>query len=304
MKIATPEMSWPFQPVSQISTVRMHVCKWLLAVMMLVFAASAQAQTLPLKNTTDLYNADPSKGISSSDGSAVLCKEKSSFTLNASTKTDDGTVSYTSWTWDEVDANGNPTTLSSNATPNNEKLSVINAVPGWHTYRVIASAGTAGCPADPVLYTVYVLPDLSITSSIDDNTPSLSYCAASGAPTDAGKKIILNTSVSFATTPNKIQGLKDYAVTDFDLTYTWYKQEVGSTGAPVQIPSVTTSSYTIADAADNSATTEKKYNYSVKVAYTMKACADYTATTQYKGTAAQVNVTPKPSAPKISITVQ
>ncbi|MBO9733007.1 MAG: hypothetical protein J7623_30475 [Chitinophaga sp.] len=272
----------------------------LLMVLMAMSTTQVNAQTIKLPSDLSVGN-DPKQGTSTSTGSTLFCAAASGFTLKSTTADNSVTpaVNYTSWAWSELDPAGTAGALpAGTATATNEKLVVTSATPGWHTYQVIASTGTAGCPADPVLFTVFVLPDLSITSSIDPSTPSLTYCAASGAPTGANA-ITLKSAVSFATALRTITGLRSLAVTNFDLTYVWTKEDL-ATGTKTTV-GTNAATYTVDDAASSTGGAEKKYKYSVQVAYTMKTCGTYTATTQYNSTDATITVTPKPGAPTITI---
>ncbi|NLR62081.1 hypothetical protein HGH93_28575 [Chitinophaga polysaccharea] len=304
MKIATLGRPRSFYPVLLIPVIRGNMFKLALAALALLFALSAHAQTIPVKTPADLsVGDDPTKGTSTSTGTTLFCVDQSGFTLTSSTAdpTSSPSVNYTSWLWEEIDASGNAGALPATATPTNEKLVVTSATPGWHTYQVTAATGTASCPADPVIFTVFVLPNLTVTSAVDQtNTPSLTYCAASGAPTNPTKQINLTSTVGFNGSLNSVPGLKQFQISDFDLTYKWFKQEVGSSNPAVQV--ATTANYTVTDPAVTSAGTEKTYKYSVTVAYTVKSCnTTYSATTQSSGVDAVITVTPKPGKPVITI---
>ena len=301
MKIATFGMRRPFHPGLLIPVIRTRIFTCFLAVLFAICTLHVSAQTgTKVKTPADLsIGDDPKKGTSTSTGTTLFCSASSGFTLKSSTKDPSNpTVSYTSWAWQELDETGVAAALPGTAVPTNEKLVVSSASPGWHTYQVVASTGTAGCPADPVIFTVFVLPDLTITSVVDPaNSPDLTYCAANGAPTGT-KAINLKSDVKFATTLRTIPGLKAYTIDDFDLTYTWSKEEVG--GAKVTV-GTNAAGYTITDPAVTAAGTEKQFKYSVQVAYTVKSCGTYTATSQFSGTDAIITVTPKPGTPVITI---
>lgn len=304
MKIATLGMRRPFHPVLLIPVLRYPAFKWILAVFLLCSCIGVQAQTTKIKAAAELsVSNDPAQGTSTSTGTTLFCKEESGFKLTSSatdpTVTTGPAVPYTSWLWQEIDGNGDPVALPSTATAVKEVLTVASATPGWHTYQVIASTGASECPADAVIFTVYVLPDLTITSAVDPSSPELKYCAANGAPTGTNA-IKLTSTVAFATTPNKVKGLRDLTLNDFDLTYTWSKEEVGVTGSKVDVGN--TADYTITEAAvTTTGGADRKFTYSVKVTYTMKACGDYVATTQSGTNPAVITVTPKPGKPVITI---
>ncbi|NLU96424.1 hypothetical protein [Chitinophaga sp. Ak27] len=309
MKIATLGRPRSFYPVLLIPVIRGNMFKLALAALALLFALSAHAQTIPVKTPADLsVGDDPTKGTSTSTGTTLFCVDQSGFTLTSSTAdpTSSPSVNYTSWLWQEIDASGNAGALPATATPTNEKLVVTSATPGWHTYQVTAATGTASCPADPVIFTVFVLPNLTVTSAVDQtNTPSLTYCAASGAPTDPTKQINLTSTVGFNGSLNSVPGLKQFQISDFDLSYTWYRQDVttASPPPPTQVATTTTGNYTITDPPVTSAGTEKKYKYSVQVNYKVKTCGatPYSAITQSSGVDAVITVTPKPGKPVITI---
>lgn len=304
MKIATSGMHRLFHPVLMIPVLSHPAVKYLLGVFLVLCTIGVRAQTTTLiKTPADLSdNNDASKGTSTSTGTTLFCTDQSAFTLTSSLTdpTATGTpVPYTSWVWQEIDVNGNPGALPATAVPVNEKLNVASATPGWHTYQVTAATGASECPADPVIFTVYVLPNLTIAAEVDPaNNPNLTYCAANGAPTGP-KAINLKSTVTFTTPPRKITGLKDYAISDFELKYVWSKQEVGVPASKTDVG--TGADYTIVEPAVSTPGTEKKYNYSVKVVYTVKACGDYTATAQSGGQPAVITVTPKPGQPVITI---
>lgn len=305
MKIATLGTRRSFYPVLLVPVIRGNMFKLALAVLLLLFALNASAQTIPVKTPADLsVGDDPTKGTSTSTGTTLFCVDQSGFTLTSSTTDPTSpTVNYTSWQWQEIDASGNAGALPATATPTNEKLVVSGATPGWHTYQVTASTGTANCPADPVIFTVFVLPNLTVTSAVDQaNSPSLTYCAANGAPTDPTKAINLTSTVAFNGNLNNLPGLKQFQISDFDLSYVWYRQDVSTASPPAPVQVATTANYTVTDPAVTSAGTEKKYKYSVKVAYTVKSCnTTYSAITQSSGTDAVITVTPKPGKPVITI---
>lgn len=305
MKIATLGMRRPFHPVLLIPVLRYPAFKWILAVFLLCSCIGVQAQTTKIKTAAELsVSNDPAQGTSTSTGTTLFCKEQSGFKLTSSatdpTVPTGGTpIPYTSWLWQEIDANGDPVALPSTATAVKEVLTVASATPGWHTYQVIASTGASECPADAVIFTVYVLPDLTITSAVDPSSPELKYCAANGAPTGTNA-IKLTSTVAFATAPNKVKGLRDLTLNDFDLTYTWSKEEVGVAGSKVDVG--TTADYTVTEAAvTTTGGADRKFTYSVKVTYTVKACGDYVATTQSGANPAVITVTPKPGKPVITI---
>lgn len=304
MKIATFGMRRPFHPVLMIPVLRHPAMKYLLAAFLLLCAIGVRAQTTTLIKTPAQLsdNDDPSKGTSTSTGTTLFCTDQSAFRLTSSLTdpTATGTpVPYTSWKWEEIDENGTPGPLPATAVPDKEKLNVASATAGWHTYQVTAATGVSECPADPVIFTVYVLPNLTIKADVDPaNNPDLTYCAANGAPTGP-KAINLKSTVTFTTPPRKIAGLKDYAVSDFELKYVWSKEEVGVPASKTDVG--TGADYTIVEPAVTTAGVEKKYNYSVKVVYTVKSCGDYTAIAQSGGQNAVITVTPKPGKPVITI---
>lgn len=306
MKIATLSMRRSFYPVLLIPVIRGNMFKLALAALVLLVALNAHAQTIPVKTPADLsVGDDPTKGTSTSTGTTLFCVDQSSFTLTSSTSdpTSSPSVNYTSWLWQEIDASGNPGALPATATPTNEKLVVTSATPGWHTYQVTAATGTASCPADPVIFTVFVLPNLTVSSAVDQsNTPSLTYCAANGAPTGTTKQINLTSTVAFNGNLNSVPGLKQFQISDFDLSYVWYRQDVSTASPPPPVQVATGANYTVTDPATTAAGTEKKYKYSVTVAYTVKSCnTAFSAVTQSSGADAVITVTPKPGKPVITI---
>ncbi|MBC9934045.1 hypothetical protein [Chitinophaga qingshengii] len=298
MKIATFDIRRPYHPVSLTP-----VLKCVFAVLLLCTTISVQAQKI--KSPADLsVSDDPAKGTSTATGTTLFCKEQSGFKLTSSatdpTVTTGTPVPYTSWAWKEIDANGDPVDLPAGTfTAANEVLTVASATPGWHTYQVIASTGASECPADAVIFTVYVLPDLTVTSVVDPSTTSLKYCAANGAPTGTNA-IKMNSTVTFATAPRKVKGLRDLTVDDFELTYSWSKEEVGVTGSKTEVG--TDANYTVTEpAVTATGGADRKFTYSVKVTYKVKGCGDYAATTQSGSNPAVITVTPKPGKPVITI---
>lgn len=298
MKIATTEIRRPYHPVFPAP-----VFKWMFAVLLLCTTLTVHAQKI--KTPADLsVSDDPAKGTSTATGTTLFCKEQSGFKLTSSatdpTVTTGTPVPYTSWAWKEIDANGDPVDLPAGTfTAVNEVLTVSSATPGWHTYQVIASTGASECPADAVIFTVYVLPDLTVTSVVDPATTTLKYCAANGAPTGTNA-IKLNSTVAFGTTPRKVKGLKDLTIDDFELTYSWSKEEVGVAGSKTEVS--TDANYTVTEAAvTTTGGADRKFTYSVKVAYKVKACGNYEATTQSGTNPAVITVTPKPGKPVITI---
>lgn len=303
MKIVTFGMRRPFHPVLPIPVIRTGIFTCFMAALLMLCALHVSAQTpAKVKTPAELsVGDDPAKGTSTSTGTTLFCADQSGFTLKSSTTDPNSSlaVSYTNWAWQELDVSGNPAALPATATPNNEKLVVASATPGWHTYQVIASTGTAECPADPVIFTVYVLPNLTITAAVDPaNNPALTYCAANGAPTDPAKLIKMKSTVAFATTPRSLPGLKDYQLSDFEVKYTWTKIDV-TTNDKTTVG--TDADYTVADPASTTSGVEKKFKYTVQAVYSVKGCSDYIATTQFNGSDAIITVTPKPGKPVITI---
>lgn len=269
----------------------------LLAVIMLMSAWQLKAQVI--KTAADLV------GTSTQDGKTIICSESANFTLKSSTvDPTDNTTPYKTWTWSELGTDGTPGALPSNAIPSSEKLTVTGAVPGWHTYQVIASTGDANCPSEPVTFTVFVLPPLTVAAAIDQaNNLSLTYCAESGAPTDPAKLIKMDATAGFPSGGIRIiQGLRDLKVTDFELNYKWIRVNLAD-NSTTDVATNTTGTYTISDPASTTATEVKKYGYKVQVSYAVKStCAATEATVMKTGTTpAEITVTPKPGKPVITI---
>ncbi|RXK83557.1 hypothetical protein [Filimonas effusa] len=272
-----------------------------IAVFAVIFALQSQAQTISTPADLSKNSNDPTQGTSTSNGSTLFCAENTGFTLVSSTT--DGTTAYTGYSWEEKQADGSFGAVA-NRTPDAsqpEKLIISAATPGWHTYQVTAAVSAAACPADPVIFTVFVLPKLKLTSSANkSDANSLTYCAQNGAPTGSSNEIVFSATPSYDGTPNAFPTLPAPAVTDFALTYKWYKVE-GTTRT--LISGASGSSYTLVDPADASATTRKEYTFEVEVAYNVKTCATYgtTATQSGNTTTAVVVVVPKPNKPTITI---
>lgn len=284
---------------------------------LLMFAGQVKAQSIT--DVADLFKGgDALKGTSTS-GTTVFCSGSGAFTL-VSTKSTGASpdVLYTSWTWSELQADGSwSATIQSGAPvpsdPN--KLQVTNAEPGWHTYRVLAGVSAAGCLADPVLFTVYVIPPLGIDAKANKATDDeLTFCAENGAPGSATPQAITFTATpKFTTAPRAVPGsavsgggtatqLPALAIGDFKINYKWYKVEVGvgGTGTLVGTNNV---AYTIDDATTTGATAVKQYTYRVEATYALKDCGTQSTTALHSAgtTTATVTVTPKPAAPVITI---
>ena len=266
-----------------------------------ILALQSQAQTITTPADLSKNSNDPTQGTSTSDGTTLFCAEASSFTLLSSTT--DGTTSYTGYSWEEKQADGSFGAVANRTADaaNPHKLIIASATPGWHTYQVTAAVSAAACPADPVIFTVFVLPKLKLTASANKpDATSLTYCAQNGAPTGASNEIVFSATPSYDGTPNAFTSLPAPAVTDFALTYKWYKVE-GTTRT--LITGATGSSYTLVDAADATATTRREYTYEAEVAYNVKTCGTYGTTATQSGgtTTAVVVVVPKPNKPTITI---
>lgn len=280
--------------------------KWSLAGTFLLLALHAQAQTItpPIKAPEDLsVGNDPTKGTSTgSDGKTLFCAENANFTLVSSTMDANG-ARYITYDWKEMQSDGTFAAVP-NGTPdgtNPNKFLITNATPGWHTYQVTVSVSAAYCPADPVLFTVYVLPKLTITAqTTKPDANALTYCTQTGAPTGSNA-IVFNSTTAFETTPNAITGLPVLTVGDFELKYTWYKVDTIA-ATRTQVQTGTGTSYTVTDAA-NAAVAGAQYKYEVEVAYSAKSCSPYKATATLNDgiTTAVVLVTPKPGKPTITI---
>ncbi|WP_343703790.1 hypothetical protein [Chitinophaga sp.] len=283
---------------------------------LLMLAGQLQAQTI--NTPADLYKntGDPLQGTSTNDGNTIICANAAAFTL-VSTTADASSVPYTDWKWEELQTNGSwSTTIESGAAVTGEphKLRMTGATPGWHVYRVTAAVSTAGCLADPVLYTVFVLPALSVEAKANKATADeLTYCAENGAPTAAstGGAIRFTATPSFATALRAVPGstgagttttLPTLTIADFKINYAWYKVEDGGSATGTAVGS-NDDEYEVNDAATTGATTVKKYTYRLEADYAVKACdlKNVTAVLSGGSGTATITVTPKPGAPTITI---
>lgn len=265
----------------------------------ILLLSSWQLQAQVIKVPADLTQT------STQTGSSIFCSESANFTLKSSTvDPTDNTTPYKTWAWSEIGTDGTVGALLPGAVASNEKLAVTGAVPGWHTYQVVASTGDANCPADPVTFTVFVLPPLTVAAAIDQtNSPSLTYCAESGAPTDPTKAINMAATSTFPTAGIRIiSGLRDLKVTDFELNYKWIRVN-NDDNSTTDVATNTTGKYTITDPASTTATGIKKYSYKVQVSYAVKStCAATESTVMSSGTTpAVITITPKPGKPVITI---
>jgi hypothetical protein len=273
-----------------------------IAGMAILFALQSNAQTIHTAADLSKNSNDPTQGTSTSDGTTLFCAENTGFILT-STKKDPGGTDYTSYDWKEIQTDGSAGAVANGAPDpaNLNKLVITSATPGWHTYQVIASVGAAVCPADPVLFTVYVLPKLTITAkTTKPDAASVTFCAQTGAPTNTNA-IVFNSTSAFETTPQALLGLPTLAITDFELKYNWYK--VDNTSGTRTAVGTNSTSYTVDDPADATATAVKQYRYEVEVAYAAKTCGTYknTATLNDGTTTAVITITPKPGKPTITI---
>jgi hypothetical protein len=284
----------------------------------LLLAGQLRAQTIT--SFADLYknSGDPLQGTSTNTGNTVFCSGSAAFTLVSSLTVPSSTpaVPYSTWNWQELQADGTwSATIQSGAPVPGElhKLRMTDAEPGWHTYRVIAAVSAAGCLADPVLYTVYVLPPLAIEARANKATDeALTYCAENGAPASGTPEAIKFTATpSFSTQPRAVPGsggtgtvstLPALTAADFKINYQWYKVEVGVGGAGTAV-GADDDEYEVSEAATGSATTVKQYTYRVEANYQVKDCGLKNAVALHSaGTGtATVTVTPKPGAPVITI---
>lgn len=266
------------------------------------FNAAAQSITKPVKTPADLYvTADPTKGTSTNTGTTLFCAESAGFTLKSSTTDLVTGAAYSSYTWEEQQTNSTTFGSVTNGSATQESLTVTNASPGWHTYKVTVTVSGNACPPDPAYYNVYVLPKLTVTAvSNKPDAASHTYCAENGAPTDPASAITFTGTVAFETTPNALPNLENLTVSDFEIVYTWNKINVATSAATVV---GNTKDYTITEAATPGATTTTQYTYELTAAYQVKTCGTYkgTATLSGGGTTATVTVTPKPGKPTISI---
>ncbi len=277
---------------------------WLLAAGFLLFALNTMGQT---KFTTpaDLFKTgNYQQGTSTNDGSTLFCAETADFTLVSSTQDAANNLAYTGYKWEELNTDGSTYTLLPNGgTPH--RMSIDDAEPGWHVYRVTASVASAGCDADPSYFTVYVLPKLKVTPRVNKTeAEGVGYCSETGAPT-GGNAIVFTGTVAFDVTPRAITGLSLPAFTadNFALNYAWYKVSASNIRTAVGTDQ---DSHTLVDpAASGTATT---YTIQLDVKYTMTpkagACNAYNGTGLYSGVStatATVNVWKKADKPTITI---
>lgn len=273
-----------------------------IALFAVFLALQSQAQTINTAADLSKNSNDPTQGTSTNDGTTLFCAESSGFTLVSSTT--DGTTAYTAYDWKELQADGSYAAVANGApdATNANKLVITAATPGWHTYQVTASVSAAACPADPVIFTVFVLPKLKLAASANKpDATSLTYCAQTGAPQNSDA-IVFTATPAYDGTPNALPSLPAPAVNDFALVYKWYKVDV-SDNTRTLITGATGAAYTLVDPADPSATTKKEYRYEVEVAYAAKTCGLYASAATHSGgtTTAVVTVTPKPNKPTITI---
>jgi hypothetical protein len=273
-----------------------------IAGMAILFALQSNAQTIHTAADLSKNSNDPAQGTSTSDGTTLFCAENTGFTLTSTTQDAAGTA-YVSYNWQEIQTSGSAGAVANGAPDgtNPNKLVITAATPGWHTYQVVASVGAASCPADPVIFTVYVLPKLTITAkTTKPDASSVTFCAQTGAPTGVNA-ITFNSTPAFDVTPQALPGLPTLAVSDFELAYKWYK--VDNTSGTRTAVGTNTTSYTVDDPADATATAVKQYRYEVEVAYAAKTCGTYknTATLNDGTTTAVITITPKPGKPTITI---
>lgn len=281
-------------------------------VFLLMCAGKLQAQTVA--SFADLYKngGDPLQGTSTNDGKTVFCSGSATFTLVSSTSVPGSTpaVPYASWKWEEQQADGSWLTTIENGAPVAgalHKLTVTNGTAGWHTYRVTAAVSAAECLADPVLYTVYVIPPLSVEARANKASDNeLTYCAANGAPASGSAAAIKFTATpSFSTAPRAVpsgSALPALTVADFKINYQWYKVEVGAGGTGTAV-GTNDDEYELNEAATASATTVKQYTYRLEANYAIKDCGlkDVAVWHNTGSATATVTVTPKPAAPVITI---
>lgn len=262
--------------------------------------ANAQNITKPVKLPADLYvGGDYTKGTSTNTGSTLFCAENTGFTLKADLNDPVTGAAYTGYTWEEQQTASTSFGTVANGTATNEKLVISSATPGWHTYKVTATLAGNACPPEPNYFTVYVLPKLKVTA--ESNKPdaaSHTFCADAGAPADPATQIKFTGNVVFDGTPNSLPGLENLTPADFELTYTWTKNDGTNTTTAGN-----TKDYTVADAATTGASTTAHYTYELTAAYAVKACGTYKGTATLNGstTTATVTVTPKPGKPAITI---
>ncbi|WP_119081204.1 hypothetical protein [Chitinophaga alhagiae] len=281
---------------------------------LLMLAGNLQAQTIVAP--ADLYknSGDPLQGTSTNDGNTIICANAATFTL-VSTTADASSVPYTSWKWEEMQTDGSWSVSidGGGAVAGEEhKLRMTGAAPGWHVYRVTAAVSTAGCLADPVLYTVFVLPPLAVEAKANKATlDELTYCAENGAPTSAspGGTIKFTATPSITTALRAVPGstgggttLPTLALADFKINYKWFKVEDGGDPTGTEVGS-NDDEYEVNDAATSGATAVKKYTYRLEADYAVKACDTKNVTAVLSGGTgnAIITVTPKPGAPTITI---
>lgn len=283
----------------------------LCVVCLLLIAGNLRAQTIT--SFADLYknSGDPLQGTSTNTGSTVFCSGSAAFTL-VSTTASSGTpsVPYASWKWEELQTDGTWSTTVENGAPvagELHKLRVTSGTPGWHSYRVTAAVSAAECLADPVLFTVYVIPPLEVTARANKaNDNDLTYCAVNGAPAAGSPAAIKFTATpAFSTAPRAVpagSALPALTVNDFKINYQWYKVEVGVGGTGTAV-GINDDEYEVNDGATASATTVKQYTYRLEANYAIKDCGLKNATALHSAgtTTATVTVTPKPGAPVITI---
>ncbi|MGX5817246.1 hypothetical protein ACWKWU_03570 [Chitinophaga lutea] len=267
------------------------------ALVLFAFAANAQQIASP----ADLYSATYTAGTSTNTGSTLFCAGAASFTLVSSTA-DQSTppVSYTSYTWDEVALDGTtygaiPNSSVPAGSPN--KLTITDAAPGWHIYRVRADISTQGCTSDPTYFTVFVLPALTVTPRVNkaDNA-TLTFCAETTAPTGPDAITFSAGTVAFSGTIRKPANItfRDLTVADFDKTYEWFRVDASNNATPV----ATTQDYTVTGNVPAGV-----YTFRLDVKYAAKTTCGVSATSLLSSgsTTATLTVTPKPGQPTITI---
>lgn len=275
----------------------------------LLFAFQINAQTHPNFQSPISVPADLDVGTISSGETMVTTLSEAvlfynpvtsgpSITLNASL--DDGTGNtFTSYEWNSVLGDGTETLVTGTTTA---ILTASGLAPGYHKYRVYGLVdngdGTVTCQSDDYQDIIlFVLPELSVTTTANLNGNPAGYCVAE-IPTTPINLSVSGLSADYTANTN---GYVNPTAEDFTLNYKWYAVLDGGTANPIDL-ATTTNNYDVTITQPGTYTFYVEATYAVKVDDSAREYVVFTDVVEDgTGVPLEIEVTPIPGAPTITI---
>lgn len=269
------------------------------------------AQTYPGTATTPVtIPADLNVGTVTNDTGGVTTAPDGVLFYNPATTgpsmdlgaslTDANGNTFSSYEWYTMTYSGTTETENVITGETTATLSRSSLSPGYHKYRVYGLGGAASCQSDDYQdMIVFVLPEVGVTSSYDDNgNTGLIYCS-NDVPDEANAITLSTANANYTSdyTANT-DGYPEPAPDDFDYTYEWFAIPATAPSTPVSISTTSSAAITL--------TTPGTYTFKVKVQYSVKSDASKSYTVfenvvQNGANDLEVVITEAPGNPTISI---